>query len=92
MLHKHFVCDQVWSVSIPANQPHPRYLNILTRSIGLHHAVTVEKYWNRAETELLSEMRTQFLKAVIHFKRIVAKRSVFHCFVNTQAELVIWTQ
>ena len=27
------------------------------------------------------------LKAVSHFNRIVAKRSVFHCFVNTQAEL-----
>ena len=31
------------------------------------------------------------LKAVFHFNRIVAKRSVFHCFVNTQAELMIWT-
>ena len=29
------------------------------------------------------------LKAVLHFNRIVAKRSVFHCFVNTQAELMI---
>ena len=32
------------------------------------------------------------LKAVFHFNRIVAKRSVFHCFVNSQAELMIWTQ
>ena len=32
------------------------------------------------------------LKAVFHFNRIVAKRSVCHCFANTQAELVIWTQ
>ena len=28
------------------------------------------------------------LKAVFHFNRIVAKRSVFHCFVTTQAELI----
>ena len=28
-------------------------------------------------------------KAVFHFNRIVAKRSVF---VNTQAELIMWTQ
>ena len=32
---------------------------------------------------------------VIHFScmdfnRLVAKRSVFHCFVNTQAELMMW--
>ena len=32
------------------------------------------------------------LKPVFHFNRIVAKRSVFHCFVNTQAELMTWTQ
>ena len=35
------------------------------------------------------ELITQ--KPVFHFNRIVAKRSVFHCFVNTQAELMIWT-
>ena len=29
-------------------------------------------------------------KAVFHFNRIVAKRSVFLFFVNTQAELIIW--
>ena len=28
------------------------------------------------------------LKAVFHFNRIVAKRSVFHCFVNTEAKLM----
>ena len=39
---------------------------------------------------LLSLVRT-WLKPVFHFNRIVAKRSVFHCFVNTQAELIIWT-
>ena len=33
-----------------------------------------------------------YLKAVSHFNRIVTKRSVFHCSVNTQAELMIWTQ
>ena len=33
-----------------------------------------------------------FLKAVFHFRRIVAKRTVIHCFVSTQAELMIWTQ
>ena len=27
------------------------------------------------------------IKAVFHFSRIVAKRSVFHCLVNIQAEL-----
>ena len=32
------------------------------------------------------------LKPVFHFSRIVAKRSVFHYFVSTQAELMIWTQ
>ena len=32
------------------------------------------------------------LKPAFHFNRIVAKRSVFHCFVNTQAQLIIWTQ
>ena len=32
------------------------------------------------------------IKPVFHFNRIVAKRSVFHCFVNSQAELVIWAQ
>ena len=32
------------------------------------------------------------LKPVFHFNRIVAKRSVFHCFMNTQAELMIWAQ
>ena len=32
------------------------------------------------------------VKAVFHFNRIVAKRSVFHCFKNVQAELMIWTQ
>ena len=32
------------------------------------------------------------LKPVFHFNRIVAKRSVFHCFVNTHTELMIWTQ
>ena len=31
-------------------------------------------------------------KAVFHFNRIVAKRSVFLFFVNTQAELIMWTQ
>ena len=30
----------------------------------------------------------QCLKAVFHCNRIVAKRSVFHCFVNTQVELM----
>ena len=30
------------------------------------------------------------MKAVFHFKRIVAKRSVFHCFVNIQAELMTY--
>ena len=33
-----------------------------------------------------------FAKPVFHFNRIVAKRTVFHCFVNTQADLMIWTQ
>ena len=32
------------------------------------------------------------LKAIFHSHCIVAKRSVFHCFVNTQAEVMIWTQ
>ena len=32
------------------------------------------------------------IKAVFHFSRIVAKRTVFHCSVSTQAELMIWTQ
>ena len=32
------------------------------------------------------------LKAVFHFSYVVAKRSVFNCFVNSQAELMIWTQ
>ena len=32
------------------------------------------------------------IKPVFYFNRILAKRSVFHCFVNTQAELMIWTQ
>ena len=32
------------------------------------------------------------LKAVFHFNRIVAKRTVYHCFVKTQAELTTWTQ
>ena len=32
----------------------------------------------------------QEIKSVFHFIRMtVAKRSVFHCFVNTQAELMI---
>ena len=32
------------------------------------------------------------LKAVFHFNRIVAKRSVFHCFVITRIELMTCTQ
>ena len=32
------------------------------------------------------------VKRVFHFNRTVSKRTVFHCFVNTQAELMIWTQ
>ena len=31
-------------------------------------------------------------KARFPLKPYVAKRSVFHCFVNTQVELMIWTQ
>ena len=31
----------------------------------------------------------QSLKAVFQFNRIVGKRSVFHCLVNTQAELIM---
>ena len=38
---------------------------------------------------LLKELK---VKPVFHFNRIVTKRSVFHCFVNTQAKLMIWTQ
>ena len=30
------------------------------------------------------------LKPVFHFSRIVAKRSVFHCFGNTQAEQILY--
>ena len=37
-------------------------------------------------------VRTITLKPVFHFNRIVAKRRVFNCFVNTQAELMIWGQ
>ena len=32
------------------------------------------------------------LKPVFHFNRIVAKRSVFHCFVSSEEELMIWRQ
>ena len=32
------------------------------------------------------------VKPVFHFNRIVAKCNVFHCFVNTQVELMTWTQ
>ena len=32
------------------------------------------------------------LKSVFHFGRIVAKRCVFYCFLNAQAELMIWKQ
>ena len=32
------------------------------------------------------------LKPVFHFNRIVAERSVFHCFMTTQAELMTCTQ
>ena len=31
-----------------------------------------------------------YFKLVFHFNCIVAKRGVFHCFVNTQAELRIY--
>ena len=33
----------------------------------------------------------RMIKAVLHFSRIVAKRCVFHRFVKTNAELMIWT-
>ena len=32
------------------------------------------------------------VNAVFNFNRIVAKRTVLHCFVNTQAELMFGTQ
>ena len=32
------------------------------------------------------------VKAVFHLNRIVAKRTVFHCFVTPQAKIMIWTQ
>ena len=32
------------------------------------------------------------VKAVFHVNRIVAKRSVFHCFMTTQVELMTCTQ
>ena len=44
------------------------------------------------EVKDLGMLLDSHLKAVFHFNRIVAKCSVFHCFVNTQAELMIWTQ
>ena len=42
---------------------------------------------------LPSSCTLSFKSALLsHFNRTVAKRSVFHSFVNTQAELIIWTQ
>ena len=32
------------------------------------------------------------VKPVFHFNRIVAKRTVFHCFANIQAEPMRWTE
>ena len=32
------------------------------------------------------------VKAVFDFNRIVAERSVFHCFVTTRVELMTYTQ
>ena len=49
-------------------------------------------YIHTGQAEIIlehSENRTYDLKAVFHFNRIVAKRSIFHCFVSTQAELLI---
>ena len=37
----------------------------------------------------LRDYYTVSIKPVFHFNRIVAKRSVFHCFVNSQAEQTI---
>ena len=42
----------------------------------------------------LEDRKREFIRAKrsFHFKRIVAKRTVFHCFVDMQTELMIWTQ
>ena len=36
-------------------------------------------------------MKNGIFKPVFHFNHILAKHSAFHCFVNSQAELMIWT-
>ena len=40
----------------------------------------------------LSTLRKHSQSSFFHFNRIVAKRSVFHCVVNNQSELMTWTQ
>ena len=54
--------------------------------------ITSSEFTNVYYISIQIAERFVFVKPVFHFNRIVAKRTVFHCFVNTQAELMIWTQ
>jgi hypothetical protein len=51
----------------------------------------IEVWGSALEKKYLQRIDT-FLKPVFHFNRIVAKRSVFLCFLTTRAELMTSTQ
>ena len=60
--------------------------------ITIHHSLETVHYARVRKVSVRVTLLSTRQKAVFHFSRIVVKRNVFHCFLNTQAQLMIWTQ
>ena len=66
-------------------------LSIFRQAIPISTQMSLSGVVCHVDLRYVDRMPT--LKPVSHFNRIVANRSVFHCFMNThQAELMIWTR
>ena len=74
----------------------PSYFWVILVSACFYFSLDAEalsKHVNNMRTSrLIQAACCTLIKAIFHFNRIVAKRTIFHCFVSTQAELIIWTQ